>query len=70
MAWLLFDNKIDPYQLNNLVGNEGDTSMQDDMEKLLSQRLKETGDEFLPGLEYVKKGAYTLDETGIVPYTN
>lgn len=52
------------------MGNEGYTSVQDDMEKLLSQRLKETGDEFLPGLEYVKKWGYTLDETGTVPYTN
>ncbi|MUH36458.1 DUF229 domain-containing protein [Zobellia amurskyensis] len=68
--WLLFDNKIDPYQLNNLVGNEGYTSVQDDMEKLLSQRLKETGDEFLPGLEYIKKWGYPIDETGTVPYTN
>ena len=68
--WLLFDNKNDPYQLYNLVGNEGATSLQDDMEKLLYERLKETGDEFLPGLEYVKKWGYTLDETGTVPYTN
>ncbi|MGP1990489.1 hypothetical protein D9V96_001210 [Zobellia laminariae] len=40
------------------------------MEKLLSQRLKETGDEFLPGLEYIKKWGYPIDETGTVPYTN
>lgn len=56
---ITFDNKIDPYQLNNLVGNEGDTSMQDDMEKLLSQSL-----------EYIKKRGYLIDETGTVPYTN
>jgi len=68
--WLLFDNKIDPYQLNNLVGNEGYTSVQDDMEKLLYQRLEETGDEFLPGLAYIKKWGYSIDETGTVPYTH
>ncbi|CAM4222118.1 hypothetical protein [Zobellia nedashkovskayae] len=56
---ITFDNKIDPYQLNNLVGNDGDTSMQDDMEKLLSQSL-----------EYIKKRGYLIDETGTVPYTN
>lgn len=41
------------------MGNEGDTSMQDDMEKLLSQSL-----------EYIKKRGYPIDETGTVPYTN
>lgn len=67
--WLLFDNINDPYQLYNLIGNEGHATLQDDMEKQLSNRLKETGDEFLPGIEYVKKWGYTLDETGTVPYT-
>jgi arylsulfatase A-like enzyme len=68
--WLLFDNVNDPYQLNNLIGNEGHALLQDDMEKLLAQRLKETGDEFLPGMEYIKKWGYTVDETGTVPYTH
>ncbi|HDZ05693.1 hypothetical protein LCGC14_0066000 [marine sediment metagenome] len=68
--WLLFDNINDPYQLNNLVGNEGAAVVQDDLEKLLSERLKATGDEFLPGLEYIKKWGYPIDKTGTVPYTN
>ncbi|MCM4166165.1 sulfatase [Arenibacter sp. H213] len=68
--WLLFDKINDPYQLNNLVGNEGYASVQDAMEKLLSHRLKETGDEFLPGMEYIKKWGYLVDKTGTVPYTN
>lgn len=68
--WLLFDNTNDPYQLNNLVGNEGYTTLQDDLEKQLAQRLKETGDEFLPGMEYIKKWGYPVDKTGTVPYTN
>ena len=68
--WLLFDNKLDPYQLNNLVGNEGYTTVQDDLEKLLYQRLEETGDEFLPGTEYIKRWGYPIDETGTVPYTH
>ena len=68
--WLLFDNINDPYQLFNLVGNEGYTTLQDELEKQLSHRLKETGDEFLPGMEYIKKWGYPVDETGTVPYTN
>ncbi|SDM30989.1 sulfatase family protein [Kriegella aquimaris] len=68
--WLLFDNYDDPYQLTNLVGKEGHATLQDDMEKLLSERLKQTGDEFLPGMEYIEKWGYPVDETGTVPYTN
>ena len=68
--WLLFDNSNDPYQLTNLVGNEGHATLQDDMEKLLLERLKETGDEFLPGMEYIEKWGYPVDETGTVPYTH
>ncbi|WP_430427077.1 sulfatase family protein [Maribacter litoralis] len=68
--WLLFDNINDPYQLNNLVGNEGAAAIQDDMEKILSERLKATGDEFLPGLNYIKKWGYPIDKTGTVPYTH
>ena len=68
--WLLFDNINDPYQLFNLVGNEGYTTLQDELEKQLAHRLKETGDEFLPGMEYIKKWGYSVDETGTVPYTN
>jgi len=68
--WLLFDNINDPYQLNNLIGNEGYTALQDDLESLLAHRLRETDDEFLPGMEYIKKWGYPVDETGTVPYTH
>tara|TARA_R110002049_G_scaffold15981_9_gene64547 strand:+ start:1313 stop:1510 length:198 start_codon:yes stop_codon:yes gene_type:complete len=61
---------IDPCQLNDLVGNAGYTSVQDELEKQLSQRQKETWDEFLPGMEYIKKWGCPVDETDIVPYTN
>ncbi|SOE23190.1 Arylsulfatase A [Spirosomataceae bacterium TFI 002] len=68
--WLLFDNEKDPYQMNNLVGKDSYSSLQNDLDKKLIQRLKETGDEFLPGIEYIKKWGYIIDETGTVPYTN
>jgi arylsulfatase A-like enzyme len=67
--WLLFDNDKDPYQMNNLIGNEDYSSLQEDLEKRLSKRLTETGDEFLLGIEYIKKWGYPIDETGTVPYT-
>lgn len=68
--WLLFDNAKGPYQMNNLVGNDTYASLQDNLEKQLSKRLQETGDEFLPGMDFIKKWGYPVDETGTVPYTN
>ncbi len=67
--WLLFDNTNDPYQLNNLVGNDAYKQLQDNLDKQLSEMLHKNGDAFLPGLQYVKKWGYPLDETETVPYT-
>lgn len=68
-TWLLFDNTKDPYQMNNLVGNPDYTALQAELDKRLTERLRETGDEFLPGMKYIKKWGYPVDETGTVPYT-
>lgn len=67
--WLLFDNINDPYQKSNLIGTDEFITLQDDLEKQLTSRLKETGDEFLPGMSYIKKWGYSVDGTGTVPYT-
>ena len=40
------------------------------MDNWLTERLKADGDEFLPGMDYIKKWKYPLDKTGTVPYTN
>ena len=68
--WQLFDNIKDPYQMNNLVGNPSFSVLQSDMDVLLALKLKETGDEFLPGLEYVQQYGYPLDKRETVPYKN
>ena len=68
--WLLFDNNKDPYQMNNLVAKTEYLSLQNDLDNKLMERLKETGDEFLPGMEYIRRWGYTVDETGTVPYTH
>ena len=52
-AWLLFDNYKDPYQMNNLTGNTAYASLQSDLDERLIKRPKETGDEFLPGVDYI-----------------
>jgi hypothetical protein len=66
--WQLFDNDKDPYQMRNLIGKSGYESLIKAFDSLLEQELIETKDQFLSGLEYVKKWNYELDETGTVPY--
>ncbi len=66
--WLLFDNLKDPYQLQNLVADPLYQTIKIDLEKKLMSLLKERHDDFLPGMEYIKKWHYTIDETETVPY--
>ena len=69
-AWLLYDNIADPYQLNNLVNQSEYAAAQASLEQQLNQLLAEYRDDFLPGLSYIEKWNYPIDETGTVPYTN
>lgn len=68
--WLLFDNVNDPLQLDNLVGNRKYAGVEKKLEKLLRKTLKQRRDEFRPGMEYVKKWNYVVDQTETVPYNN
>ncbi|MHC4716082.1 MAG: sulfatase/phosphatase domain-containing protein [Planctomycetota bacterium] len=68
--WLLYDNLTDPHQLENLVGRPDMADVQADLEAALQAKLDATGDEFLPGEEYVRQWGYAVDESGTVPYTN
>jgi len=67
--WLLYDNEKDPYQLNNFVSSLDHNEILKSLNELLSKKLEETNDEFLPGMEYIKKWGYEVDEDGTVPYT-
>lgn len=66
--WLLFDNKKDPLQMNNLINNPTYAKLQKSMDIDLKKELVKRKDEFLPGMEYVKKWNYLVDETETVPY--
>jgi arylsulfatase A-like enzyme len=67
--WLLYDNKQDPYQLNNLCNEPEHRKLQNELESILTQKLKQTNDEFMPGPEYIKKWGYEVDESGTVMYS-
>lgn len=59
--WLFYDNLKDPYQQDNLVNNPRYADVEKKMNQLLAQKLKETGDTFLPADEYMKKWNYRYD---------
>jgi len=60
--WLLYDNKDDPYQLNNLCNNPEFAQIQQKLDFILKKKLQERNDEFLPGPEYMKKWDYDWDK--------
>jgi arylsulfatase A-like enzyme len=67
--WLLYDNREDPYQLNNLVNKPKYGQLQQDLDARLRQKLYAMRDEFLPGMDYIRKWDYTVNKTGTVRYT-
>ena len=68
--WVLYDNTEDPYQLENLVDRPGSLPMRQKLDALLDRMLGESGDAFLPGMDYIEQWGYRVDDNGTVPYTN
>lgn len=66
--WLLYDNEADPYQLKNLVDDPSMQKVMEELEGWLQKKLTARGDEFLPGMEYVKRWGYSVDQDGTVGY--
>lgn len=66
--WLLYDNRADPCQTNNLVNQPKSARLQGKLDALLSRKLKERHDAFLPGDAYIQQWGYKVDATGTVPY--
>lgn len=65
--WLLYDNAADPYQLTNLANDPAHAALQARLETELQRLLRQTGDEFKPGPDYIAKWGYEVDRTGTVP---
>lgn len=59
--WLLYDNLVDPYQMNNLLGLDEYIFIQSDLENQLRKLLEKTNDKFLSGAEYMKMWNYSWD---------
>jgi arylsulfatase A-like enzyme len=65
--WLLYDNAADPYQMQNLVEDAKYAAIKNELDNWLQKKLDATQDQFLPGMEYINKWGYHVDESGTVP---
>ena len=68
--WLFYDNDADPYQMQNLVDDPKMAPIREELDAILQRKLRQQEDEFLPGMDYIDKWGYQVDENGTVPYTN
>ena len=66
--WLLYDNETDPYQMTNLADRPEYIDAQRELDALLGRELTAIGDDFLPGMSYINRWGYPLDDTGTVPF--
>ena len=55
---LMYDNQVDKYQMDNLVGKAGAEEQVKEMEARLQNELKRVKDDFRPGEEYLKEWGY------------
>ncbi|HOW66461.1 MAG TPA: sulfatase [Candidatus Paceibacterota bacterium] len=66
--WLLFDNRKDPDQMDNLAGRPEAARLQRRLEVILHRKLTEAHDQFLPSQAYIRNWGYAVDQEGTVPY--
>jgi arylsulfatase A-like enzyme len=68
--WLLYDNAVDPYQMQNLAGRSDYADVQDRLDAQLATRLAAIGDPFREGAWYLDQWGYTVEPgDGAVPYS-
>jgi arylsulfatase A-like enzyme len=66
--WLLFDNENDPYQMKNLVSSPEHQSLQERLDKVLADKLRDRKDEFLRGDEYIKQWGHKVNKLGNISH--
>ena len=66
--WLLFDDRRDPCQLDNLADQPEFAALRSELDGRLQAELKRIGDDFRPAEYYVKAWGYELAPHGSVSY--
>lgn len=64
--WLLYDNRIDPYQMTNLIESPDHAGTREHLEGLMQAHMAKIGDGFLPREEYYARFGIELDQRGKV----
>lgn len=62
--WLLYDNESDPWQMVNRVDDPAAGSVRAHLAALLRGTLRDYGDAFEPGSEYVRRWGYPVNTEG------
>ena len=63
--WLWFDNRADPHQQRNIIGENPQLRAQ--LSAQLRQELQDQNDAFRPGMDYIHQWGYEVDEGGTIP---
>jgi arylsulfatase A-like enzyme len=64
--WLLYDNKLDPWQEHNRIEEPAYTQLRKSLHTKLMNRMAEVGDTFLQANEYYEKWGYVQNAHGLV----
>ena len=67
--WFLFDDKKDPFQMNNLLTNKSYDKLSKKLDTQLYKLLKKNGDEFKPASFYLSEWGFHTNPDGSIPYT-
>lgn len=67
--WLLYDNREDPYQMNNLIDDPGYADLRQELEHELQAQLELNSDTFPTTEEALAQWGYTVKKSGDIPYT-
>jgi hypothetical protein len=55
--------------MTNLINDPGRAGIRAELEERLQAELARQHDEFLHGMDYIRRWSYTVDAGGTVPYT-
>ena len=66
--WLLFDDREDPHQIDNLVDKEEHQSTRRELDEKLQAELDKIGDDFRAPDSYLEEWGYEVNDHGAIPY--
>ncbi len=66
--WMLFDDRADPHQMDNLVDKQEHQGTMRELDEKLQAALDKIGDDFRAPESYIEQWGYQIDERGAIPY--